>query len=142
MPTSFCRSALVVTTLLATAPLLLLAGCKTTPEPITVTDEQSGQSVTLTEGAEFTIRLPSNRSTGYAWMLTNEVRPVLDPWTGPEYIMNPSGVIGQEGTTIFRFTAAQPGQTLVELGYRRAWEPNVAPAKQATYSVTVTPKQQ
>ncbi len=140
MCTSSCRSAFVAAILFAGASLLLFAGCSSTPAPVTLTEAQSGQSITLEQGTDFVIRLPSNRTTGYTWMMDKGGSPVLKSWGAPEYNMNPSGIIGQGGTEIYRFTAAQPGQTVVELAYRRPWEPTGPAANGASYEVLVTAK--
>lgn len=140
MRTSSCRSAFVVTALVvATAPLALVAGCASAPAPLTLTEAQSGQSISVVQGTHLTIQLPSNRTTGYTWMMDKDGSPVLKSWGAPEYNMNPSGIIGQGGTETYRFTAAQPGQTVVELAYRRPWEPTGPAANGASYEVLVTP---
>ena len=41
------------------------------------------------------------------------------------------------GDMVFRYRAAEPGTTTLELGYQRPFETGVAPAKKIRYDVTV-----
>lgn len=113
------------------------------PAPVTVTDQNSGESIQLLLGQELMVRLPANPSTGYTWLqmgdTPNVVLQVADPTFFEQDLSqgNPPPV-GAGGTEVSSFTADAIGQQILKLEYKRPWETGVAPAKTVSYNVTVT----
>lgn len=90
-----------------------------------LTAADTDKAVHLDRGAEFTIVLPGNLTTGYGWEVTAvsavgtvelvEHAYAADPCDGP---CPP----GSGGTFLFRFRATGLGVAGVHLDYRRPWE--------------------
>lgn len=72
----------------------------------------------------FTISLPANPTTGYAW--TADYDYVLLEQGRAEFEKSPSGALGSGGTSVFVFTPLKPGKTTIYFVYKRSWENIVA----------------
>ena len=119
--------------------LALLAACAQTPSSVTLEqNQQSKCPLSLHVGQQFNLRLPSNPTTGFRWLLRDSAPQVLKS-LGPEVYSNPedSGLVGSAGQSSWRFEAAQPGSGRLLLVYRRPWETGVAPAQTFDCQVTV-----
>ncbi|MGX5729609.1 protease inhibitor I42 family protein [Pseudoxanthomonas beigongshangi] len=95
----------------------------------------------LAVGGFLDIALPSNASTGHGWELVETGAPVLRQTTPPPSVDDhpaTAPVPGAGGTARWRFVAEQAGTAEVRLVYRRAWEKDVPPAREARYRVTVS----
>jgi inhibitor of cysteine peptidase len=116
-----------------------LAGCSGS-KPATVTQTDSGSTVTLTEGQDLVIELESNPSTGYTWEV-KEIDPgVLSQVGDPEFkqpAKSDPQLVGQAGTQVFTFHTAGKGTTTLQLIYHRTFEKDVEPAQTFTLIVTV-----
>lgn len=108
------------------AAFVLLTGCSrsdsgsTNPGPFT----DPGETIRVQQGAEFQIRLESNATTGYQWVLADSLRgPVR--LVGSEYVapaqQNPPAA-GAGGHERWTFRAASPGEAVISLVYARPWE--------------------
>lgn len=94
----------------------------------TVTQDQDGGSVELKTGAMLEVRLASNITTGFSWQLLDLQSGVLVQQGAAVYEENkPGSSLGAGGVDIFRFKAAQPGEIVLKLVYRRLWETDVEP---------------
>jgi inhibitor of cysteine peptidase len=91
----------------------------------------------LTPGETFEVRLPANPTTGFSWELGPSLDDAVVREVSTTYRPDESGKVGGGGTSIWKFAAVGPGRTRVVMLYRRPWEPEVAPAKVAVYSVAV-----
>ncbi len=95
----------------------------------------------LAVGGFLDIALPSNASTGYGWELVETGAPMLRQATPPpsagDTPSNPP-MPGAGGIARWRFVAEQPGTAEVRLVYRRSWEKDVPPVREARYRVTVS----
>jgi predicted secreted protein len=91
----------------------------------------------VTTGESFEVRLPANPTTGFAWELSSPLDESVVRKVGAAYRPDESGKVGGGGTSIWTFAATGPGRATLVLLYRRPWEPEVAPAKVAVYSVAV-----
>ena len=119
--------------------LALLAACAQTPSSVTLEqNQQSKCPLSLHVGQQFNLRLPSNPTTGFRWLLRDSAPQVLKS-LGPEVYSNPedSGLVGSAGQSSWRFEAAQPGSGRLLLVYRRPWETGVAPEQTFDCQVTV-----
>lgn len=98
--------------------------------------DAAGSAIALEVGAELTVALPTNPSTGYGWAVTS-IDPAVVTQTGePEFVAQ-SNLIGAGGTMTFRFTASGAGISELRLDYQRSWE-QAEPLD--TYQVTINVK--
>lgn len=142
--------------------LLALAGCGSPPsddpaeaptrEDVRVSEQQGVQApeivppaaqgnTVLTVGQVLEIALEGNASTGYVWDVVADGAPQLarapsppaaatDPADAPQ-------VVGAPATERWHFEAVQPGTTTLRLVYRRPWETDESPEREAVYGVVV-----
>jgi predicted secreted protein/uncharacterized lipoprotein NlpE involved in copper resistance len=92
----------------------------------------------LRVGQELIVRLPANRSTGYAWALVDTTGAMALKST--QYIQDtPTGLaVGIGGNEYLRLRATRPGTQTLLFEYRRSWEKQAAPASTAEVRVAVT----
>jgi predicted secreted protein len=115
------------------------AGCAPAGET-TVTLNDDGKRIELSQGQALAVRLDANITTGYSWEITQATGPALQQQGEPQYQQDDAGQtprVGAGGTQIFRFKAAAAGQTTLQLSYRRPWEKDVTPIKTFTLQVVV-----
>jgi inhibitor of cysteine peptidase len=123
---------------------LSLAACQTASDAgstghDTVTGVRDGVTV-LRPGQSLSIALPSNSSTGYSWSLGAYDEAVLrpgQPFGESRTDPHPAGMVGVGGQTHWIFTAAAPGETVLNFSYGRSWERDTPPAQAARYTVRV-----
>ena len=100
------------------------------------TYSQSGTAITVQVGKRFQIELESNLSTGYSWQLAqapgDQLTLVDDDYVGQ------GSQPGAAGVQRFEFQGAAAGSTTLTFNYLRPWEQGTAPAKTATFPVTVS----
>jgi predicted secreted protein len=72
-------------------------------------------------GEQFAIRLESNPSTGYQWVLAGSLPPWLE-LLGTKYTPTNPGMIGGGGVEDWTFRATGPGSTTLMFEYMRPWE--------------------
>lgn len=118
--------------LLPLAAMALLAACaQKAPTTLTpVEQKRYCNPLQLRVGQDFNLRLPSNPTTGFRWVLRENGAPVLK-LLGPEVYSTPeeAGVVGSAGVSTWRFRAVASGQGHLSLDYRRPWENGVAAEK-------------
>ena len=95
---------------------------------------RGGGTTTVPPGAQITIQLPGNATTGYTWAATVGDPSVLNE-AGPAAFSLSSDALGAGGTYTFRYRAAASGQTDLTLVYKRSWEAGTPPLR--TYRITV-----
>ncbi|PTS82727.1 peptidase inhibitor I42 [Pseudomonas sp. HMWF032] len=111
--------------------LALLAACAQTPSSVTLEQKQQSKCpLSLHVGQQFNLRLPSNPTTGFRWLLRDSAPQVLKS-LGPEVYSNPedAGLVGSAGISTWRFEVAQAGEGQLVLTYERPWEVGVVPAQ-------------
>ncbi|MGI8825449.1 MAG: protease inhibitor I42 family protein [Chloroflexota bacterium] len=100
---------------------------------VEVDERACGQVITLQAGRMCEIDLPENPTAGYRWTLTADGASacalVSDIFTPA------NGTIGRDSRHRWRFQAAQIGQGVITLAYRRSWEQGEA--RRFTVSVHV-----
>jgi predicted secreted protein len=121
---------LVLSTLAATA-----CGDREADRP---TYDDPAQPIEAASGAEFDLRLVSNHSTGYEWVLVDSsglgpLRVVGSRYAVPRHLRDRDGAGGHEWWTI---ASDGPGNGVVSLIYVRPWE-NQAPKDTTRFRVTV-----
>ena len=108
------------------AAVAAVAGCGShsaspSPSGVVVTEDQSGQRITLSPGSTLEVRLISNPSAGFDWQITSPDSPVLGtPSSG--FARSTSGAIGAAGTAWWKYTVQGRGTSTLRLEYRRSWE--------------------
>jgi inhibitor of cysteine peptidase len=118
------------------AALLVACGSSATR----LVEGDAGSTVELQTGDKLEVVLVGNPTTGYQWEVGSVDQAVLKPAGEPEYETDPNaeGLVGAGGTFTFTFEAVAPGQTTLELVYRRPWEEGIAPV--GTFEATVVVK--
>ncbi len=105
--------------------------------PVTVTEQDAGTPVEMVKGQMLLVRLESNPTTGYQWMVGGNPAPVefvRSDFAADPHSKNP---VGAGGTQTLQLVAKATGTAQLKLEYRRPWEKNVAPARTVTFSVVV-----
>jgi len=99
---------------------------------------QSDDAITVANGHAFVVELPITTGTGYEW--TAVTVPDLQQMTTKtvQRENRPGAQATQRITFRAQSTAAGTTTTTLTLNYARSFEPDVPPAKTATYSVTIT----
>ena len=104
-----------------------------------VHDEKGGDTVHLTLGGIWILKLDAIPGTGYAWTITRNNDQFLEllgePIFTPKTEDSTEKIIGVSAYQEFRFRAKKTGRTQLELDYRRKWEKGAAPLKK--FAVTV-----
>lgn len=104
--------------------------------------EQIRFIVMTEEGKEFTVKLDSNRATGYQWRPAAPLDERILKLSRSEYVPLETGVIGAGGEESWTFSAVGKGEAEVVMEYVRPWEKGQAAVKTATVKVTVRPANQ
>lgn len=113
--------------LLSFAPVLLLAGCASAPPSSVVLNDDANCPLSLQRGQTLILTLPSNPTTGYRWTLRDVSAEQLKS-LGPEVFSSPQNdLIGGDGTSTWRFEAADSGSGRLYLTYQRPWETDTEP---------------
>jgi inhibitor of cysteine peptidase len=122
--------------------VVLLMGCSPAnhslaqSNPITVPESGAGKNIDARIGQSIVIKLNSNRSTGYRWLL-QPGSGVLESLSDATYTANPSGAAGAGGVESWSFRAQRRGRETLRFDYRRPWENGVQAAKTLSFPVTV-----
>jgi len=102
---------------------------------VSITDEDNGKDVDLTSGGTLIVKLKSNPSTGYRWVVAGDPSPLKLVQTSYRRNTASSKAVGAPGVQVLQFNASSAGMATLQLIYRRSWEYNVQPAK--TFNVRV-----
>ena len=92
-----------------------------------------GDAIDVARGDRFTVALPANPSTGYAW--DSDPGPKLKQVSSKQ--IQQSNLIGAPGVQQITFQAEKTGATTLRLAYSRSFEGGVPPAKTASFAVTI-----
>ncbi|MBP6216680.1 MAG: protease inhibitor I42 family protein [Luteimonas sp.] len=110
-------------------------------EPAPTVVQATGGTTTLAVGQVLEIALEGNAGTGYAWEFEADGAPQLQrapAQPAPDAVQaDGPRLVGGPTTQRWHFRAEQPGATTVKLVYRRPWEKDVAPAREASFAVVV-----
>ncbi len=87
-------------------------------------------------GSNFTLVLPSNRSTGYSWQLVSSSASILQS-VARNYEASSEGRAGAGGQELWTFHAGRPGESTLHFSYARAWEKNTPAARELAVTVRV-----
>jgi len=117
---------------------MALGGCKTGSDILT--EKNNGDSIELTIDSEFVIKLESNPTTGYGWILDEKTDTSIVSMVGSEYAQSEEDeeLVGAGGHEIFTFKAIASGDTTVLLNYERSWEEEEEPLE--TFEINISVK--
>ena len=101
--------------------------------------EQIRFIVMTEEGKEFTVRLSSNRTTGFQWRPIDPLDEHFVKLVRSEYVPYDTGAIGSGGEEVWTFLATGKGETEFTMEYVRPWEKAQSDVKTATIKVSVKP---
>jgi copper homeostasis protein (lipoprotein) len=105
---------------------------------VTLAEADSGKVIEVRAGEKVTVRLVSNRSTGYGWAFltsgSNALTRLASEYT---QVVGAEGKPGSDGIESWYFQAKDSGQQELRFEYRRPWERNVPAAKSANYTIRV-----
>lgn len=98
-------------------------------------ETDTGKSLDLGIGSQFTVRLPAPAATGHVWQIV-QTSPAIEQ-QGEPIDMPGDSTPGGSGGTIFTFKGASPGSVRLVLGLRRPFEPDAAPVRTWEQDVNV-----
>jgi inhibitor of cysteine peptidase len=124
--------AFIAAVVLAVAP----AGAMNPHSPVFI-DTDAATGITVHPGEDFFIALQSNTSTGYSWGQTLPGGDLIVAYEGNVRQPAPQAVPGAPGQQIFIYHANRSGTATIVLTYTQPFQPDAAPAKTLTYTVTV-----
>jgi inhibitor of cysteine peptidase len=126
-------AAFTVTALLACSPATHSLPPATA---ITIQESEADKNIDAKVGQTIVIRLTSNRSTGYRWLL-QPGSGVLESLSDAAYTPSKPGVSGASGIESWSFKAQHAGRETLRFEYRRPWENGVQATKSLSFPVTV-----
>jgi predicted secreted protein len=107
---------------------------------LVIDSNDNGKTFVVPQGQSVRVELPSNRTTGYRWMVGSTDKtfgyPATDTYTTTSQGVGGGGV--QKLTWKTKAPIPVVGTHKVVLEYRRPWDENVKPAKTFTFHVTIT----
>ena len=106
---------------------------------VRIDEAQAGQTIQLTNNATFAISLAGNASTGYAWILVQQIGKAVEPLGEIAYIQDEADTprVGAAGRFVATFRATRKGRSVLTFDYRRPWETNAAPEKTLAFTIRV-----
>jgi inhibitor of cysteine peptidase len=123
---------------IATALMLSFSGCggDTTATTI-IGEEDMNTEIDMDAGDLAEIRLPSNPSTGFRWVIPTDLTevPVLivDDW----HEEAETDLVGAPGTDVFRIEATTRGAGILRLEYRQPFDTSTPPERVAEFIIRV-----
>ncbi len=122
----------------AVAAFALIVGGCSGDSPRMVTEDDSGSTLSLAVGDEFTILLEENPTTGYSWELKfgAGLRVLSDAYEAPSPSPSPGPRLGAGGVHRWVVKVVSSGSAEVTGVYRRPWEPATAKPAQV-FNLTV-----
>lgn len=105
------------------------AEASVTPTEASLVFQDPGVPIQVDPGAEFSIALASNPSTGFRWKMTLPEDDKVVAFLGSEHVVSAEVMPGVPGTELFKFKAVTPGGTNAAFVYERPWETVTAPTR-------------
>ncbi len=110
---------------------------KTLPPAATLTENDNGKDIDLTTSETLIVKLKSNPSTGYSWVVKGNPSPLRLEKSTYRKGGGSAQKAGAPGVQVLRLSASTVGLATLNLEYRRPWEYNMPPAKTFTVRVDV-----
>jgi predicted secreted protein len=106
---------------------------------VAATFTESDSQVSVNAGEWFDVKLESNKTTGYSWvlMITDSNPDGVVVEMGNEYINPETDLRGAPGHELWHFKTMQAGFFNLVFNYTRPWEKEGTSAKTVTIGVTV-----
>ncbi|MDP8263357.1 MAG: protease inhibitor I42 family protein [Candidatus Ancaeobacter aquaticus] len=103
---------------------------------LNLTEKDTGKTITLSVGQDFTVTLPGNPTTGYTWKLNAAKTNGVSQVKKLNYIGDSdSKLVGSGGSFTFTFKVTAKGKNRITLEYLRPWEKGVPAAK--TFEINI-----
>lgn len=93
-------------------------------------------SLNIREGQRFSLKLPSNPTTGYSWAIESIDYNFVEV-KGSDFIPPRSGLMGAGGQEVWMFKAVKKGNTLIKMKYARPWEKKNPPGSIKVYKIKI-----
>lgn len=105
---------------------------------VTLTEAESTSEVSVETGDRIEVRLESNPSTGFGWVVDDPTAGGLARLESSSF-EEPSDpeLVGAPGTEVFVFEIIQPGAAVLRLQYVRPFDDPIVPEKIVEYIVRV-----
>jgi predicted secreted protein len=103
-----------------------------------LSETDANATVELIVGDMLAVMLEGNPTTGFVWETQSVDAAILRQLGDPEFRAE-SGAVGAGDKIALRFAAVAPGQTTLQLVYRRPFEQGVPPSKTFNATVVVKP---
>lgn len=107
---------------------------------VEVTEQDAGATIDLEPGQPLRVKLASNRTTGFRWLLIDQTGQIIEAvGEAPAYreSPNPGGLLGVGGFEQWTFRPLRQGSGLLRFEYRRPWENGREAIKSAVFNVRV-----
>ncbi len=116
---------------------ILIVSCGDADAQRQVLDERdSGSAVTVEVGDEFAVRLESNPTTGYGWVVA--AQPEVVDLLSDDFQAPDTDLVGAGGVEVLVFEATAPGAGALRLEYVRSFDDPPVPAEVVEYQLQVT----
>jgi inhibitor of cysteine peptidase len=117
----------------------LTPGIGTTENGQVVTENDSGKTISLKNGENFTLNLKENPTTGYSWQLnlSKGLNILSDEYTQDKFPGEKEVPPGRGGTHSWQIQATAPGSQQVNGIYKRSWENTTGTEENFTLNVEV-----
>jgi predicted secreted protein len=102
-----------------------------------LTDSDTGSHVLLNSGDRFEIRLESNATTGYEWVVTEAGLPDIVELVGDRYEAPDTDLVGAPGTQVFVVEAIRQGADVLRLEYVRPFEDPMIPERVVEFIIRI-----
>jgi len=119
---------------------MVLAACLTAPSGAYAGDQpfsNPAKTIEAEQCREFTIRLESNRTTGFGWDIAEPLDEKLVEFVSCEYVAADTALVGSPGKEIWTFRAVGAGKTTIAFKYVRPWEKDLPPANKTAFAIVV-----
>ena len=125
----------IIFTALAVLFLSCLTGCRDSYGQKTA--NVSSTTIEVNLGEDAVITLDANHTTGFSWQLAKPLDTDMLKFSETKYITSNSGLLGAGGQEVWIFKTLKKGKTEIALKYVQPWEKNVAPAREAKFTVII-----
>jgi len=107
-------------------------------DDLVVTDADSTSELLVSAGDRFEVRLESNPSTGYAWLVSEMTTPLVVELQSQDFVAPADGeAVGAPGTDVFVFEAADSGAGILRLEYVRSFDDPQVPDRVVEYIIRI-----
>ncbi len=116
---------------------LALGSCRGDSAGMVLGDADSGKTVLIDSGDRFEVRLESNATTGFEWVVDPESASGVVTVVSSTYDEAPTDLVGAPGTQIFVFEATTSGAGILRLEYIRPFDEPPVPERIVEFIVSV-----